>query len=135
VAEEFGVEGVDAGVHFGDGADVVGGVFFFDDAHDFAVGGADDTAVAAGCIHGGGEHGDGCAGFGVVFGEQAGEGVTIEHRHVGGGDQDSAVEILGEFCEAAGDGVTGAVLLFLGGGGNRIYPVVAQGGSFSVDGW
>ncbi len=62
--------------------------------------------------------------------EQSFEGVAVQQGNVGRGDEDRALEIVGEGSQAALDGVPGAELAILDGGVNR----ATEGGGKVLDG-
>ena len=105
------VEDVDARVDLGDHPLVVVGVAMLDDCLDQVVCIAQDPPVSGRVRHLGGEHGD--RGLPVaVFGQQPGQGLPRQHRHVAVGDDHLTVEIA-ERVQGDLDRVPGAALFFL----------------------
>ena len=80
-----GLEHIDGGVHFLHGQFAAVGVFLLDDAQHVALTVTDDAAVAGRIIKHGGEHGGAVSGCGVEF-DQFAQRLTIQQRHVRGGD-------------------------------------------------
>ena len=91
VAQDGGVEGVDAGVDLTDFAFGAGGVLVFADSRDGSVFCAEDATVAGGVLEHGGEDGDGVA-LGLVGGDELAEQAAGEQRDVAVRDHDRSAQ-------------------------------------------
>jgi len=114
--EKLGRNAVDAGIDLADGPLLRGCVLFFDYCRYFAGAVFDDSAVAERVFEGCGEDRYGCLPLFVTL-QQVPQGLGFRERHIAAEDQDIAAESL-EKRGGAGNGVPGAVLLFLEGEGN-----------------
>lgn len=113
-AQHGRVENVDAGVDLGERGLLGRRVGVFDDLEHVAVGVADDAAVAVRVLGLEGQHRHRRAlRIAAVLGQQRRQRVTVEQRHVGGGDQQIAGEVGGQRRQRAPHRVPGAQLLLL----------------------
>ena len=113
-AQVGGVEDVDAGVDLADGALGLAGVALLDDGRDGAVGLAHDAPVAGGVLELGGQQGDGIPAL-MVLSQELLQGGGVQQRDVPAGDDDGAIQVLGQGGQPAGDGPPGAGHLVLVG--------------------
>ena len=93
-AQRRDVERVHTGVDLADGQLRRAGVGLLDDAGHLTVLRADDAAVAGRIGQRRGEHGR-RGGLGAVRGDQAGQRVGVQQRHIAVGHHDDAGEVLG----------------------------------------
>jgi hypothetical protein len=110
--QRVSVERIHAGIDLADRELLWGGVRLLDDADDSAVLRADYAPVSGRVRHPRREHRRGrkCR---SVLADQFGQRVCVEHGHVARSDHDRAVEVGGQYRQAAPDGVSSAQLLFL----------------------
>ncbi len=112
VAQHRRVERVHTGVDLGDQLFGGGGVLLLDDPLHGAVAGTHDPAVADRVLHHGRQHGHRVARRSVL-GQQGLEGLGVEQRHVAVAHDHGAAQVVRQLCQAARDGVPGALLLRL----------------------
>src|SRR6185503_13228769 len=120
LAQDHGVEGIDAGVDLGDLQLRVGAVLLLDDAGDRAVDGAQDAPVAGGIRQGGGDHRGGAVAGGVRL-EQGVQGLSCEQGNVAVGHQHSALKVWRQRLERTLGGPARALdLILVGDHGTRV---------------
>ena len=119
VAQDGGVENVDAGVDLADQELFVRGVAVLDDSGDLSAG-AHDPPVARRILHLRGQHRD-CVALGAMDGDEPTEGFAREQWHISVRDHHLPLEVR-QLPQSAGDRMPGAQLLLL----NRRGHVLAQ---------